>query len=139
MTYEKINDIFQKNIVDPEYEPFLNDLSLMLELSEILSKRKTERGYISLGDNDIQFEDNNGIATSIFKRKRGKAEKMIENFMLAANEAVSSFYYWLNMPGIYRNHPGPNIEQLKELVDLLDLNIFIPNNISSPLRNSRYS
>lgn len=132
MTYEKINDIFQNNIVDPEYEPFLNDLSLMLELSEILSKRKTERGYISLGDNDIQFEDNNGIATSIFKRKRGKAEKMIENFMLAANEAVSSFYYWLNMPGIYRNHPGPNIEQLKELVDLLDLNIFIPNNINSP-------
>lgn len=132
MTYEKINDIFQNNIIDPEYEPFLTDLSLMLELSEILNKRKFERGYISLGDNDIQFEDNNGIATGISKRKRGKAERMIENFMLAANETVSSFYYYLNMPGIYRNHPEPNIGQLKELVDLLDLNIFIPNNISNP-------
>lgn len=132
MTYEKINDIFQNNIIDPEYEPFLTDLSLMFELSEILNKRKNERGYISLGDNDVQFEDNNGIATNISKRKRGKAEKMIENFMLVANETVSSFYYWLNMPGIYRNHPEPNIGQLKELVDLLDLNIFIPNNINSP-------
>lgn len=132
MTYKKINDIFKHNIIDPEYEPFLTDLALMLELSEILSKRKLERGYISLGDNDIEFEDNNGVATNISKRHRGMTEKMIENFMLAANETVSSFYYWSDMPGIYRNHPEPNIGQLKEIVDLLNLNIYIPNNINNP-------
>ncbi len=132
MTYEKINDIFQNNIIDPEYEPFLSDLTMMMELSQILSQRKLKRGYISFGDNDIQFEDNNGTATNIFKRHRGIAEKMIENFMLADNESVSSFYYLLHMPGIYRNHPEPNMQQLKELIELLDLNIFIPNNINSP-------
>lgn len=133
MTYKKINNIFEHKIIDPEYEPFITDLALMLELSEILSKRKIERGYISLGDTDIEFEDNNGIATNIAKRQRGISEKMIENFMLAANEAVSSFYYRLDMPGIYRNHPEPDIGQLRELVDLLDLNIHIPNNITSPI------
>lgn len=132
MTYEKINDIFEHKIIDPEYEPFITDLALMLELSQILSKRKLERGYISLGDTGIKFEDSNGIATNIAKRQRGISEKMIENFMLAANETVSSFYYLLDMPGIYRNHPEPDIGQLKELVDLLDLNVHIPNNITSP-------
>ena len=128
MSYKKINDIFESDIKYEEYKPYIKDLKTMLELSEILNKRKIKRGYINFGDNDIEFDDNKGIPINISKRNRGKAEKMIENFMLAANETTSSFYYFLGIPGIYRNHPSPDIDSIKEILNLLNLHIHISNN-----------
>ena len=128
MSYKKINDIFDSNIMYEEYKPYINDLKTMLELSEILNKRKIKRGYINFGDNDIEFDDQKGTPISINKRVRGKAEKMIENFMLAANETTSSFYYFLGMPGIYRNHPCPDIDSIKSILDLIGIHIHISNN-----------
>ena len=128
MSYKKINDIFDSNIMYEEYKPYINDLKNMLELSEILNKRKIKRGYINFGDNDIEFDDQKGTPISINKRVRGKAEKMIENFMLAANETTSSFYYFLGMPGIYRNHPCPDIDSIKSILDLIGIHIHISNN-----------
>lgn len=60
MTYEEINDIFENNNMHEDYEPYLYDLSLMVELSEILNLRKRKRGYLSFGDNDVNFIDDNG-------------------------------------------------------------------------------
>ena len=128
MSYKKINDTFDSNIMYEEYKPYINDLKTMLELSEILNKRKIKRGYINFGDNDIEFDDQKGTPISINKRVRGKAEKMIENFMLAANETTSSFYYFLGMPGIYRNHPCPDIDSIKSILDLIGIHIHISNN-----------
>ena len=128
MSYKKINDIFESDIKYEEYKPYIKDLKTMLELSEILNKRKIKRGYINFGDNDIEFDDNKGIPINISKRNRGKAEKMIENFMLAANETTSSFYYFLGIPGIYRNHPSPDMDSIKEILNLLNLHIHISNN-----------
>ncbi len=132
MCYKKINDIFEKGIIDPEYEPFLEDLTTMVELSSILSKKKIERGYLSFGDEDIKFKDENGTAVDVQRVNRGISERMIENFMLAANEATSSFYYWLGMPGIYRDHPVPDVASVREIIRLLGLKIHIPNNIDNP-------
>lgn len=128
MSYKKINDIFESDIKYEEYKPYIKDLKTMLELSEILNKRKIKRGYINFGDNDIEFDDNKGMPINISKRNRGKAEKMIENFMLAANETTSSFYYFLGIPGIYRNHPSPDMDSIKEILNLLNLHIHISNN-----------
>lgn len=132
MSYSKINDIFEKNIMHEDYEPFLYDLSLMAELSTILDNKKISRGFISFGDEEMQFENDGFITTNIYARKRGMAEKMIENFMLSANETTSSFYRWLNMPGIYRNHPSPNVDSIKEIVRLLGLKIHVPANSDNP-------
>ena len=132
MSYKKINDIFEKGIIDPSYEPFLEDLSIMVELSAILSKKKIERGYLSFGDEDIKFEDEQGLAVDVQKVNRGISERMIENFMLAANESTSSFYYWIGMPGIYRDHPAPDVASVREIIRLLGLNIHIPNNVDNP-------
>lgn len=130
MSYDKINEIFEKNIVHTDYKDYLYELSLMIELSSILEKKKIERGYISFGDNEMEFVDENGYAREIYARKRGVAEKMIENFMLAANETVSSYYYWLETPGIYRDHPAPNVASIREIIALLGLNIHIPNSVT---------
>lgn len=132
MAYEEINDIFERHINHPDYEPYLYDLALLGELSTILEKRKQERGYLFFGDNDVLFDDDHGIAIGVNREKRGMAQKMIENAMLSANECIASFYYWLEMPGIYRNHPAPDITNIKQILDYLQLKIKIPNNINNP-------
>ena len=132
MSYSKINDIFEKNIIHEDYKDFIYDLSLMAELSSILENRKIARGFISFGDEEMEFENEGSVTTNIYARKRGMAEKMIENFMLAANETTSSFYRWLNMPGIYRNHPSPNVDSIKEIVRLVGLKIHVPANADNP-------
>ena len=133
MSYKKINDIFEGREMHDDYKSFLEDLALMLELSEILNNAKIKRGYLSFGDDDVEFVDENGIPVSVKQRTRGISEKMIENFMLAANESVASFTYWLEQPGIYRNHPKPNVENIRTIIDLLGLNIHIPNNLENSL------
>ena len=131
MSYNKINDIFTNHVYHEDYAPFIKDLALMIELSEILTQAKIERGYLSFGDDDVEFKDENGVPVEVSRRVRGTAEKMIENFMLCANESVASFHYWLGQPGIYRNHPSPNVDNIKAVIEYLKLNIHIPNNLSN--------
>ena len=132
MRYDEINDIFEKNIMHKQYEPYIYDLSLMAELSIILESAKIKRGFISFNDTEVQFEDNNGIPTKVSKRTRGTAEKIIENFMLLANETVSTYYYNFDFPGIYRDHPAPNADSIRQIVNFLGLNIRIPQNLDNP-------
>ena len=132
MSYERVNDIFESHIMHEDYKPYLKDLALMMELSEILSIKKNERGYLSFGDDDIEFEDENGIPIGIKKRHRGMAERMIENFMLTANEITASYTYWLDIPSIYRNHPSPNAESVRAIIEMLKLNIHVPQNLENP-------
>ena len=131
MAYDKINDIFTNHIYHEDYAPYIKDLALMVELSEILNQAKINRGYLSFGDDDIEFKDDHGVPVEVSRRIRGTSEKMIENFMLCANECVASFYYWLGQPGIYRNHPEPNVQNIRAIIDYLGLNIHIPNNLDN--------
>lgn len=132
MRYDEINDIFEENIMHEQYNPFLYDLSLMAELSVILESAKIKRGYLSFNEKEVQFEDNNGVPTKVSKRTRGTAEKIIENFMLLANETVSSYYGNIDFPGIFRDHPAPNANSIRQIVELLGLNIRIPQNLDNP-------
>jgi len=131
MSYNKINDIFTNHIYHEDYAPYIKDLGLMIELSEILNQAKINRGYLTFGDDDIEFKDEHGLPVEVSRRIRGLSEKMIENFMLCANECVASFYYWLEQPGIYRNHPEPNVENIRAIIEYLGLNIHIPNNLDN--------
>lgn len=132
MRYDEVNDIFEKNIMHDDYEPFLTDLALMAELSEILNQAKIKRGYTSFLEREIEYEDKNGLPIKAKRRNRGMAEKMIENFMLLANETVSSYYYNLNIPGIYRNHPAPNGSSVRQIIEFLKLPINVPQNLDNP-------
>ena len=121
MTYDKVNDILLNNKKVEGYEDFYDDLFIMNELSEIMNKRKQERGYISFSKQEIKAK---GKGSSIIfdERFQNVGEKLIENFMLAANETVANHVYYRSLPFIYRIHEAPDEEKIKSFLDVLKNN-----------------
>lgn len=122
MTYSKVNDILMRDIIDPEYEPFANTLKEMNELAHILRKEKIARGYIDFNLSEPEIiQDESGKAIDVVKVIREDGEKMIEDFMIAANETVASHIYNMDLPFIYRVHGEPKSEKIDDFVNLLKL------------------
>ena len=121
MTYDKVNEILLNNKEIEGYEDFYEDLFIMNELSKIMNKRKQERGYISFNKQEIKAK---GKGTSIIfdERTQNVGEKLIENFMLAANETVANHVYYRSLPFIYRIHEAPDEEKIKSFLDVLKNN-----------------
>ena len=120
MTYNCVNKILVENIIPEGYEPFVADLKLMKELSDILRIKMVNRGYIEFHSKEPKIIVNelcHPIAIKV--RTEGTGENMIENFMIAANETVASHIFYRNLPGIYRVHDKPNPEKLKTFFDFL--------------------
>ena len=122
MTYSKVNNILMRDMVDPEYAPFVNTLKEMNELAHILRKEKIARGYIDFNLSEPEIiQDENGKAIDVVKVIREDGEKMIEDFMIAANETVASHIYNMDLPFIYRVHGEPKSEKIDDFVSLLKL------------------
>ena len=122
MTYEKVNEILENDVIPEGYEPFVNDLKIMSELSDILTKKKNDRGYIGFASEEMQFDfDENGNPIKINKIVPKTSNHIIENFMIEANCAVAEYVYWQRRPFVYRNHGVPDSERLFETVHLLKL------------------
>lgn len=126
MKYSEVNEVLNGNNID-SYEEFRNQLILMDELSTILEKAKIKRDYMNFDIPDIEIiQDENGKPLNFKESKQGKAEKLIENFMLITNTTVAENYSWF--PFIYRIHETPNEETVKGFIDLLNSSGFnIPN------------
>ena len=128
MTYNKVNDILDKNIVSEGYEDFVNDLRLMKECSDKLREKMVKRGYIEFHSNEAKIlVDDEGKPTDIQLRVEGTGENMIENFMVAANESVGSFVYYQNLPGIYRVHDKPDENKLNSFFQFLAARGYVVN------------
>ena len=120
MTYRAVNDILEKNIVEPGYEPFVDDLKEMEVLAHILRKNKEKRGYIDFDIDEAKIIVNdNGEAIDVKLRERGTGEKLIEDFMIAANETVATHIYYMELPFIYRIHGKPNEEKIESFSQFL--------------------
>ncbi len=120
MTYEAVNDILMRDKVEKGYEPFVDTLKKMNELAKILRKEKESRGYIDFDLDEAEvLQDENGVAIDIVKREREDGEKLIEDFMIAANETVASHIYNMDLPFIYRVHGTPNSEKIDDFVNLV--------------------
>lgn len=121
MTYDKVNDILLNNKKIEGYEDFYKDLFIMNELSELMNERKQERGYINFDKSEIKAK---GKGSSIIfdKRTQNVGEKLIENFMLAANETVANHVYYRSLPFIYRIHEAPDEEKIKNFLTILKNN-----------------
>ena len=120
MTYKNVNKVLVDNIVPDGYEEFVDNLKLMNELAHILRKDLIKRGYIDFNLDEpkiVQNED--GEAIDIIKVEHSEGEKLIENFMIAANETVASYIYNMDLPFIYRVHGVPSDEKIEEFVTLL--------------------
>ena len=120
MTYNNVNKILDENVIPSEYEPYVDDLHLMKELSDILRKNMIARGYIEFHSPEAKIiVDEKCHPIDIKLRNEGTGENMIENFMVAANETVGSYIFYQNLPGIYRVHDKPNEERLNSFFDFL--------------------
>ena len=120
MTYKKVNKVLEENIIPEGYEPYAEKLKLMLELSKILRKAKDERGYIDFEVDEAKIlVDENCHPTDIVLRERGLGEKLIEDFMICANECVATHIFYMDLPFIYRIHEYPKEEKIRTYLSFL--------------------
>lgn len=120
MTYKNVNKILDENIIPEGYGEFADTLKLMHELSKILRQEKINRGYIDFGIDEAKvIQDENSKAIDIVKRVQGTGEKLIEDFMIAANETVATHISNLDLPFIYRVHDLPNAEKIEDFSNLI--------------------
>lgn len=120
MTYKNVNMILDENIIPEGYGEFADTLKLMHELSKILRQEKINRGYIDFGIDEAKvIQDENGKAIDIVKRVQGTGEKLIEDFMIAANETVATHISNMDLPFIYRVHDLPNAEKIEDFSNLI--------------------
>ena len=122
MTYKKVNKILEENIVPEGYERYKDTLLKMKELAAILRKNKIEKGYIDfdLDESKIIVNDK-GEAIDVTLRERGTGEKLIEDFMIAANETVARHIFYMDYPFIYRVHGEPNEEKITKFMHYISI------------------
>lgn len=122
MTYKNVNKIIMENIVPAGYEQFADTLKAMHELAKILRKMKERRGYIDFDLDEVKIiQDEQGHAIDVQKRVRGEGEKLIEDFMIAANECVASHIYNMGLPFIYRVHETPKPEKIEDFMNMINI------------------
>ena len=122
MTYKKVNLILEENIIPEDYEPYASKLLLMKELAGILRKMKEKRGYIDFEiDEPKIIVDGTGKAIDVVKRERGTGEKLIEDFMIAANETVATHIYYMELPFLYRVHGVPSEEKIANFLKFISV------------------
>lgn len=115
MTYRKMNEIFDGNEERrAEYAFLTATADRMHALSQAMRRRRMERGALDLDLPEAEIlTDESGEPVEVSFRARGDAEKMIEEFMLAANEAVAGYMTHRNNPTVYRVHESPDPEKLR--------------------------
>ena len=120
MTYKNVNSILEKNIVPEGYEEFVDDLKTMSEFASILRKMKVRRGYLDFDVDEAKIlVDEKCVPYEITKRERGTGEKLIEDFMIAANECVATHIYNMDLPFIYRIHESPKEEKMRDFLSFV--------------------
>ncbi len=122
MTYTAVNQILESH--DPKtmdrYKDLVPIFEQMADLHKILLKKRHQRGAIDFDDNEAEIiVDEKGHPIDIKLRVRGLAERMIESFMLAANETVAKHYYDEHVPFLYRVHETPDPDRIKTFFDTL--------------------
>ena len=132
MTYKNVNMILEKDTVPEGYEEFVDDLKLMNELAKILRKMKENRGYIDFNVDEAKIlVDEKCVPLEVVLRDRGDGEKLIEDFMIAANECVATHIYFMNLPFIYRIHETPKEEKIRSFLGFVsNLGYHVTGNVS---------
>ncbi len=118
MSYTEVKAIIETG--DEEMCSKYSDVAPMLikmqELSLILREKRDKRGSIDFDFPETKLVlDKNGVPVEIKPYERNEATKLIESFMLAANETVAEHYFWKETPFLYRIHENPDEEKIKKL------------------------
>ncbi len=118
MTYTNVKKILEDK--DPEvmeeYKELVPMFEKMAELASILRKRRMKRGSIDFDFPETKVILNDkGEPIDIKPYDRNVATKLIEDFMLIANETVASHFFWQEIPFVYRTHENPDAEKIHKL------------------------
>ncbi len=150
MTYNKVYDILVNNILAEGYEPHVETLKLMEKLALILVDKKSKMGAIDFDMPEAKIIlDENDAVVDIKLREMTIANKLIEEFMILANEVVAETFNKKELPFIYRIHEKPEVDRIEKLNTMLknlgypeiDLNVCTKkgkvngNNLALQLKN----
>ncbi|MBN2540248.1 MAG: ribonuclease R [Bacilli bacterium] len=122
MTYENVNKIIDGDPeVSQEYKDIQKEVLLMSELQTILSDVRERMGSINFETIEPKIiYDSTGDIKELKVRDRLRSERLIEEFMLVANQVVATHVSQMKLPFIYRIHELPNQEKLKQILNLLE-------------------
>ena len=118
MTYTAVNAIVtdRDQAVMEEYQDFVAMFDTMKELADILRAKRRQRGSIDFDFPESKIVlDDKGRPVDIRPYERNAATRIIEDFMLIANETVAEDYFWQELPFVYRTHEYPDPEKMKRL------------------------
>lgn len=124
MSYTAVKKILADNDEDTirEYREFVPMFKLMEELAAILREKRSQRGSIDFDFPESKiYLDEKGFPVEIKPYERNVATKIIEDFMLIANETVAEDFFWQELPFVYRTHDNPDPEKM------IKLGMFISN------------
>lgn len=116
MTYTNVNKLLDEDVaVCQQYPKLIAMCADMKALSAIIRHRRERLGAIDFDTREAKIDvDEKGKPTDITLRERGIAERIIEDFMIAANETVAAHMKWLDMPSMYRVHEAPEPKKMRE-------------------------
>lgn len=120
MTYRSVYKIFEGDEKEKgKFYQLVPDLLLMRNLAHLLKKKRKEQGSLDFDLTEPELVYKEGHLISVLPFERNEAHQVIEEFMVAANEAVASYLSEKNLPLIYRVHPRPREDDLKKLSQML--------------------
>ena len=122
MTYTDVKKILRKEDqqLAERYRELLPMFFQMEELSALLRKRRKKRGAIDFDFPESKIElDENGKPVRIYPYEQNVATRIIEDFMLAANETVAQEYAQAGIPFVYRTHDTPDMEKMEPVLELV--------------------
>ena len=120
MTYEDVNEILENKNIPEGYEPFVNTLMMMSGLSDTLTEKRENYGAVEFASNEIKIiHDEHNKVVEFKKHKQHSAEKIIENFMIIANETIAKHISNMGLPFVYRIHDEPDEYKLEKAISLV--------------------
>ncbi len=127
LTYKQVQRILDRE--EKIGKPIEKALDQSLELARILHEKRYERGSLDFDlPEPVVVLNAEGEPTDIYKSERLWSHRIIEEFMIAANETVAEFMFWGDYPSIYRVHESPDKEKLSEFLRFChSINLKVPN------------
>ena len=126
--YKEVNKILDgtaDEAILEKYEGLVEPLKMMQKLAQILRKRRFDRGAMNIISNESKFVIEDGKIKDILPRPAGESERIIEEFMLTANEAAATLAQREELPFVYRVHdkpPAAKVDVLHQLLTKLGIN-----------------
>lgn len=148
MTYKNTNKILAKDKkMTSKYEHILMMIEDMKQLSHIIREKRHAEGNIDFDTKESKIICNDkGKVTDIVLRERGESERIIEDFMICANECVAAHVMHMELPSIYRVHETPEVKKMRDFVAIAnslgyqlkgDLNNIYPKQLQQMLEKAK--